>query len=116
MSLFQCSKCGCKENTACSNMSRAHFNNHLYKGESSQAALASYREALGLKPDEEFGAYCSACSPMWFDNHNLGLAPNPNPTPGEGLWHGKFPRVYFPLGSMITDFQGNLVSRSNNGS
>lgn len=39
----------------------------------------------GLNPE---GKYCSLC----FD----------------GEWHGKFPRVIYPLGMMETDYQGNL--------
>ena len=109
MSLFQCSKCGCKENTACSNMSRAHFNNHLYTDARATVALASYRQILGLQPGAPFGSYCSACSPMWFKNGELGAGPNPNPKPGEGLWHDRFPQVFFTLDSMTTNPEGNLV-------
>jgi hypothetical protein len=111
MSLFQCDKCGCRENTACSNMGHAFMNNALDADPGARAALASYREILGLKPGDKFGAYCSACSPKWYKNGFFGIGPNPHPAPGEGLWHDKFPREFLPPGSMITDFQGNLVPR-----
>lgn len=107
MSLFQCSKCGCRENTALSSGAHAYANNHLYQN--ADEALASYKEILGLSPQDDFGAYCSTCSPFWFTaKGNLGVGANPCPTPGKGEWHGRFPREFYPVGTMRTDHEGNL--------
>lgn len=115
MSLFQCSRCGCEENTACSNMSRPHFWNEIMgKDERAAAALASYREILGMAPGEPFGELCSACSPAWIDpqTRDYGVGPNPNPKPGEGMWHGEWPQKFLPLGEYMTDPRtGNLVRK-----
>jgi hypothetical protein len=37
------------------------------------------------------GRYCSSC---W-----------------DGVWHGKFERRFYPMGSMVTDHEGNLKPR-----
>jgi hypothetical protein len=76
MSIFQCTKCGCAENTALS------FGYH--------GGIFDPQEAKnkGLDPD---GRYCSVC---W-----------------DGEWHGKFPRKFYPLGTMQTDRYGNLGER-----
>ena len=111
MSLFQCAKCGCCENTALTNAGNAYFNNHRLESEGvERPALATYRVVLGLPPGAEFGAYCSACTPFWYtEKGNFGIGPNPTPEPGEGLWHGKFERKFYPLGSMKTNREGNLM-------
>ena len=110
MSLFQCDKCGCRENTSCSNAAHPYFINHSAdKNPRNAAAMDSARERLDLKSGESFGAYCSACSPFWFtEARDLGVGENPNPTTKCGLWHGRFPRTYYPLGLMETDRVGNL--------
>jgi hypothetical protein len=78
MSLFQCSKCGGRENTALADggyLARLIYPERLVE--------------LGLDPN---GKYCSLCF--------------------TGKWHGKFPQEFYPLGSMMTDHQGNLKMRS----
>ena len=125
MSLFQCDKCGCLENTAltrcshCSYLMNREFeeedkNSNTYK------ALQSYREILGLKDGEEFGHYCSACCPVWFhkdgpDRGSYGIGPNPEPKAdkwdGGGLWHGEFERIFLPKGQFFTNRDGNLAHK-----
>lgn len=115
MSIFQCNKCGCAENTALTHMSHCVYmmNSDLSSRRASQEtidALMSYKQILGLKPDEEFKKLCSACSPIWFNAHrNYGVGPNPDPQPGIGLWHGEFERIFLPKGQFITDRYGNLA-------
>ena len=77
MSLYQCSKCGAKENTAVS-------------GGGYLARLID-RDGLIEKDLDPDGRYCSECF--------------------TGEWHGKFPKEIFPLGSMRTDREGNLMRR-----
>jgi hypothetical protein len=45
---------------------------------------------------------CSACAPTHYLN---GLAT------GLGDWHEKFERIYYPIGTMKTDDEGNLIRR-----
>ena len=68
MSLFQCAKCGCKENTA---------------------LTMGYRGGI-FEPREGFDPQSHYCSACW-----------------EGEWHGEFPRVFYPLGTMRTDRDGS---------
>jgi hypothetical protein len=84
-------------------------------------AYASYLEVLGLPPTAKLGEYCSVCNPAWFNPCSCGTAPhkagypcgnygigkNPNPKPGQGLWHGRFNRVFYPHGKVFTDEHGN---------
>lgn len=42
----------------------------------------------GLNPD---GVYCSECY--------------------TGKWHGRFPKEFYPMGTMMTDREGNLSRR-----
>lgn len=112
MSLFQCARCGCVENTACSSMGHCLMNYEWEHDPKDRPALQSYKAILGLADDEPFPRLCSACSPVWFDNGNYGIGPNPNPTPGKGLWHGEFPREYLPLGEYMTNpHTGDLVRK-----
>lgn len=80
MSLYQCEKCGCIENTAvgwyhCRNMKNM------------------------VLPEFEGKALCSACGPAWFlDGSPTGL----------GKWHNRFKQEFHPLGTMETDAQGNI--------
>lgn len=121
MSLFQCTKCGCLENTACTScymgtyMMNSDWKEPKLRKEHREA-LASYKKILGLKPEEPFGIYCSACCPMWFnDKGGFGIGPNPNPKPGKperggggGLWHGEWTRMFLPKGKFETAPNGNL--------
>ena len=115
MSLFQCSKCGCLENSACTRGYHCLNNNNRSDGKSREA-LASYRAILGLALDEDFGPTCSACCPIWYDEKgDFGIGPNPNPTAdkydGGGLWHGGFPRRFLPKGQFETNAVGNLCHK-----
>ncbi len=106
MSLFQCDKCGCAENTALTN---SFWYSWRILKEDRPEIYASYREILGLKPGEEPGKYCSACTPVWFGPDRMyGRGRNPNPEPGAGLWHGRFPRTFLPKGQFETAPNGNL--------
>jgi hypothetical protein len=85
MSLFQCQRCGCKENTAlacqgCDGYAETFFD------------WTGFEDRKGKK-------LCSVCAPTKYKD---GL-----PT-GFGKWHGAFERKFFPLGSMRTDKEGNL--------
>lgn len=111
MSLFQCSKCGCIENTACT--SGYHMMWQMDKRD--VEAAASYRKVLGLAEDDMFGNYCSACSPIWFTPEGgYGIGPGPvgqgNGLMGDvyGVWHGKFKRTFLPKGKFHTNGDGNL--------
>ncbi|MNF51123.1 hypothetical protein D3C84_324350 [compost metagenome] len=85
MSLFQCQLCGCAENTALS-----------YQG---FAPMAKYFDWAGLE-DLKGKLLCSACGPI---HHSDGT-----PTEKAG-WHGRFPRVFLPLGMFKTNSVGNLA-------
>ncbi len=108
MSLFQCDHCGCIENTALTN---GCWGAPLVKDV--PKALASYREVLGLQGDEEFGRYCSACTPIWFNEEgNYGIGPRPADyvcrDKDSGKWHGRFERRFLPKGEYETAANGNL--------
>lgn len=62
MSLYQCPKCGCRENTATGYYWEAKINKDV--------------------------PLCSACH--------------------SGEWHSKFKRVFYPIGILVTNKQGNL--------
>ena len=82
MSLFQCGHCGCQENTAFAN-----------------SFTAKWYDWTGIE-DRKGKKLCSVCSPTKYLD---GTATK------YGKWHGEFKRVYFPMGTMRTDRQGNLV-------
>lgn len=118
MSLFQCDKCGCVENSACSD--GGYMGRWLIKD--LPEVLKSYREVLGLKPDEPFGNYCCVCNPQWFiEECTCGKAPHSagckqgdygiGPSPKPKLWHNRFKRIFLPKGEWQTDRQGNLEHR-----
>lgn len=109
MSLFQCSKCGCIDNTVTSR--------HGYEGIYRlipEDVLKSYREVLKLKPEDNFGIYCCVCSPIWFDeNGKYGIGPKPEIDIKLYEWHNIFPRRFLPLGEWITDEEtGNLKHKT----
>ena len=109
-------KCGCLENTACSNFGvlsyvyncefkKADKNSNSYK------AMLYWKKELGLKEDEEFGEYCMACSPIWYTKEgNYGIGPNPKPD-AVGKWHKEFDRIYLPKGMFYTNDDGNLAHK-----
>jgi hypothetical protein len=101
MSLFQCDRCGCLENTACTNGYHIRSSLQNEKGE----AVESYRQIMGLKPGQPFGAYCSVCTPVWFTEEGAyGVGPH-----SESRWHGKFERRFLPKGLFHTNEDGNLA-------
>ena len=79
MSLFQCSECGCVENTALCNYS--------------YITCGFWDELKGKMP-------CSACTPDKFNNGTNNIK--------GGKWHGKFERIYLPKGMFKTNRHGNL--------
>lgn len=88
MSIFQCERCGCAENTACGVGMFYH---------SPSSFDWSYA------PELEGKRLCSACGPR-----KLAWG---SPTICEGKWHGLFPRVYLPKGQFVTNSVGNLAHR-----
>lgn len=85
MSLFQCEHCGCKENTALSWQGFHSF-------------IADSCDWAGIE-DRKGKRLCSACGPEKFADG----------APTEcGKWHGRFPRVFLPLGQFRTAQNGNL--------
>lgn len=93
MSIFQCERCGCAENTACGV-------GMFYHAPSSFDW--SYAQELEGK------RLCSACGPR--------LTSWGKPTITEGKWHDMFPRVFLPFGLYETNAQGNLVHRETKNS
>ncbi|MBU2590145.1 MAG: hypothetical protein KKA65_02205 [Nanoarchaeota archaeon] len=87
MSLFQCDRCGCLENTALTECSSDYMK--IFIKESKE--LKEYKKELGLNENQEFGNYCSACCPL-----------------GERKWHGEFPRIFLPKGEFETAPNGNI--------
>lgn len=88
MSIFQCERCGCAENTA------AGVGMFYHSPSSFDWSYA---------PELEGKRLCSACGPR--------LLEWGKPTITEGKWHGLFPRVFLPFGLYETNAQGNLVHR-----
>ena len=87
MSLFQCQRCGCCENTAlscqgCNGYAETFFD------------WTGIEDRKGLK-------LCSACAPTRFASESDGATKF-------GKWHGEFDRVFLPLGKFKTNREGNL--------
>lgn len=87
MSIFQCERCGCAENTA-SGVAMFHYVPEHFD--------------WSYAPDLEGKKLCSACGPRVRDD---GVTP----TMTAGKWHGVFRRVYLPMGMFKTDPEGNLA-------
>lgn len=81
MSLFQCDKCGARENTACG-WYHCRNNENL-----------TVKECLGLK-------LCSCCAPRKY--------PSGETTKYDGSWHNRFKRIILPIGEFFTNREGNL--------
>jgi len=92
MSLFQCDYCGCMENSALTKCSYRQTEFFL----EDTAPIKKAKEKFGLKKDEPFEDYCSACCPL-----------------GNGKWHGEFDRIYLPKGNFETAPNGNLRHKKN---
>ena len=84
MSLFQCEKCGCCENTALA-----------AQGFKPMAHLFDW----SYSPELNGMLICSACGPLKYHDGNKTEF---------GKWHGVFERVYLPKGDFHTNDQGNL--------
>lgn len=82
MSIYQCDKCGCAENTA---LGWFHSRNNT---------RLARQEVLGQK-------LCSACAPLNYPDGTRIKEFN-------GEWHNKFNRVYLPHGMFITNDKGNI--------
>lgn len=85
MSMFQCEVCGCRENTA--------YAMQGFRGITECYDWSYAPERAGL-------LLCSACGPA--------LEANGSPS-GFGQWHGKFERVYLPMGMFMRNHRGNLA-------
>lgn len=84
MSLFQCERCGCAENTALSSQG--------FKPWPDQFDWTGMEDRKGMR-------LCSDCGPTKYSDGS----------PTEyGQWHGRFPRVFLPLGMFRTAQNGNL--------
>lgn len=83
MSLYQCEKCGCVENTACG----------FYHCSNSDL-FCDYQEGTkkGMK-------LCCECGPLKLTNGK--------PT-GYGKWHDCFVKAIYPFNSLYTDDDGNV--------
>jgi len=85
MSLFQCQNCGCCENTALANQGFPSHNVEYF--------------SWGKIADRKNKRLCSACGPSTYKGGK--------PTK-YGKWHGKFDRVFLPMGEFRTNQKGNL--------
>jgi len=88
MSLFQCENCGCCENTA---LSAQGF---------TMPEWFDWEEF----PERRGKLLCSACGPTKYGNGE--------PT-DFGEWHGRFDRVYLPMGEFRTNRKGNLEHKQS---
>lgn len=87
MSLFQCQHCGCRENTALAHQGCDGYAETFFD-------WTGFEDRRGKK-------LCSACGPTKYADG----------TPTDmGQWHGKFERVFLPMGKYKQDrATGNLV-------
>lgn len=85
MSLFQCQRCGCCENTALASQGCDGY-------------AVKFFDWTGIE-DRKGKKLCSVCAPT---NHSDG-----SPTKF-GKWHGQFARAFLPLGMFRTARNGNL--------
>ena len=84
MSLFQCEHCGCAENTALSSQG--------FK------VLQDRFDWTGIE-DRRGKRLCSACGPTKYSDGTESFY---------GQWHGKFDRIFLPMGQFRTNKVGNL--------
>lgn len=88
MSLYQCQRCGCIENTAC-----GHY--HCRTTDLFTDFLPGTEKGMKL---------CSECGPRKYASGK----------PTEyGKWHNHFEKAYYPLGSLVTDNNGNIRFKDN---
>jgi hypothetical protein len=81
VSIYQCEECGCAENTA---LGWYWYNEHK-------------------DPKYNKRKLCSACGPEFYSDGSS--------TEKCGKWHGRFKRKFYPIGSMVTDGHGNLITK-----
>lgn len=95
MSLFQCARCGCRENTALSHQG------FIFDSYFDWTDIEEYR---GKK-------LCSACGPFTYKDSGKILSTRMD-RELPGVWHGQFERSYLPKdGSIFTNRVGNLESK-----
>lgn len=88
MSIYQCDKCGCAENTA---LGWYHCRN-----KSERMLGAEFKDGTKL---------CSSCSPSMFaDGSNFSKG---------GGWHNQFTRTFLPKGVCFTNMDGNLECKNS---
>lgn len=87
MSLFQCERCGCAENTALSG-----------GGTKSMVGILKWD---GIE-DRRGKMLCSACAPAELRHGGKS---------GYGEWHGRFARIFLPMGMFVKNPQGNLAHK-----
>lgn len=83
MSLYQCEKCGCMENTALG---------HFWS-----------RNLIDWPPEFKDKKLCSECGPPTF--------PKSEKPTGYGKWHGRFEKLLLPHGMFVANAEGNLAHR-----
>lgn len=88
MRLFQCGHCGCCENTALAS-----------QGFLATAEYFDWTSCYSPMPKGVEQLLCSACGPSKYSDG----------TPTKyGKWHGRFDRVFLPVGMFKTAQNGNL--------
>ena len=88
MSLYQCEKCGCVENT-----STGFY--HCRDTDWYKEYQENTRPGMKL---------CSVCGPLKYDD---------NKDTRYGKWHGRFTRKFYKLDSLYTDKHGNVRKKDN---
>lgn len=86
MSFFQCERCGCVDDPA------------LTQNGCKSADIFDW---TGIE-DRQGKLLCSACAPDKFVHFGKS---------GLGVWHGKFPRIFLPLGMFVRNPQGLLAHK-----
>ena len=120
MSIFVCSHCGCLENSSLGwYHSRWMLSNDMASKDPHVKEVAlSYKKILGLAESAELGVYCSACSPVWFNEKGeMGTGPRPanaislrgSNKKYDGRWHGVFARCYYPKNKIGINERYELV-------
>jgi hypothetical protein len=88
VSLFQCERCGCCENTALA-------------CQGCDGYAVTFFDWTGIE-DRKGKKLCSACAPTKYGDGE----------PTEyGKWHGEFPRTFLPMGMFRTNHEGNLAHK-----
>lgn len=100
MSLMQCGKCGCVDNSATSEFgARWKWTMGEHPDRHKLAKVAGY-ETFEEAPEE----LCCVCSPVYFKDGSYDFEPTV-----KHEWHGSFERKFWPKGSLTTDQVGNIA-------